>query len=363
MRARALLREALAAAWAARVPTALVAFVVATMCFVALATVGKAAANEEAFRRRLDAAGARVLTVTDAKAQGFVNARTLSVVSGLDTVQTVIGLSTPQDVYIGRVGPGGARVAAWPVQGDLSRMGRLIAGRMPRPGEALTTRRAQTALGLAVPAGYATTDERASYPVVGAIEVGSPCDDRDGGIIVNANGRPTAREIRVVIDSIDHVFATQRAVLSILGPSDPDGVLVQSPAGLADTAQQLDEQLAGYGRALLVLILGVGAFFVAAVVLSDVLVRRRDLGRRRTLGVGRGDLTTLVTVRTLIPALAGTLIGTGAGLIANVAAGVWTPIDYALAVAVLAVLTAALAALPPGGYAAYRDPVAIMRTP
>lgn len=59
---------------------------------------------------------------------------------------------------------------------------------------------------------------------------------------------------------------------------------VESPTGLAELTQAVGGQLAGYGRSLLLLILGVGAFFVGTVVLSDILIRRRDLGRRRTLG-------------------------------------------------------------------------------
>ena len=38
-------------------------------------------------------------------------------------------------------------------------------------------------------------------------------------------------------------------------------------------------------------------------MLADVLVRRKDLGRRRALGATRGAIISLVTLRTLGPAL------------------------------------------------------------
>lgn len=41
MRIGALIREALATAWAAKIPSGLVALVAAAMCFVALSTVGQ----------------------------------------------------------------------------------------------------------------------------------------------------------------------------------------------------------------------------------------------------------------------------------------------------------------------------------
>lgn len=138
---------------------------------------------------------------------------------------------------------------------------------------------------------------------------------------------------------------------------------VESPTGLAELTQAVGGQLAGYGRSLLLLILGVGAFFVGTVVLSDILIRRRDLGRRRTLGATRADLTALVTVRTITPAAIGALVGSLAASVVNASAGYPAPLDFTVAVAVLAVLTASLGALLPAGYAARRDPVNIMRTP
>ena len=72
-----------------------------------------------------------------------------------------------------------------------------------------------------------------------------------------------------------------RSVLEVLAPVEQDGVALESPTGLAQMARQLEEQMSGNGRSLLLLILGVGGFFVAAVTLADVLIRRRDLGRRR----------------------------------------------------------------------------------
>jgi len=127
--------------------------------------------------------------------------------------------------------------------------------------------------------------------------------------------------------------------------------------------QAVSDQLAGFGRSLLLMILGVGGLFVAAVVLADVLVRRRDLGRRRTLGITRGDLTALVTIRAAISAALGALLGATAGMITCTRIGYTPSISFTTAIAILAVLTAATAALAPAAYAARLDPVAVMRTP
>lgn len=131
---------------------------------------------------------------------------------------------------------------------------------------------------------------------------------------------------------------------------------------MADTARDLGADLESSGYQLLLLILGVGGFFVATVVLADVLIRQRDLGRRRTLGVSRADLVAMVGLRSVACAVPGALLGCLAAVLAmRSTEGV--ALDYAAATAVLAVLTAGIAALPAAAFASRRDPVAVMRTP
>jgi len=92
-------------------------------------------------------------------------------------------------------------------------------------------------------------------------------------------------------------------------------------------------------------------------------VRQRDLGRRRALGADRPTIITLVVTRTLIAATLGALAGTAAAVVITTSSGVRAPTGFIGAVAVLALLTAAIDAIPPAAIAAYRDPVAVLRTP
>ncbi|MDK7870720.1 hypothetical protein [Micrococcus luteus] len=95
---------------------------------------------------------------------------------------------------------------------------------------------------------------------------------------------------------------------------------------------------------------------MAIVVLADVLIRRR------TLGIGRTDLVLLVAVRTAVPAVLGAAAGAGAGYAVVAGQGSALGPDFVAAVAVLAALTALLASLLPAAFAAFRDPVRVMRT-
>ena len=362
MRIAGIVREALTSAWASKVPSLLVAVVSAAMCFAALVTVGQSAANQAAVQASLAGAGGRTLIVRDMFGAGFINLRTLSEVAGLSSVDTAIGLGGTFDSTNGKIGPGGTLVSTWPVYGDLSKTVKLLQGRWPNPGEALITAPAQAALGLVAPVGYLAAGA-SQYPIVGLCAPRDGFDDFATGAVVNGNSATPAVELRVVITSINAAPVTQTAVLQILAPPDPGGVSVQSPLGLSELNQAVGNQLAGFGRSLLLMILGVGGLFVAAVVLADVLVRRRDLGRRRTLGITRGDLTAFVTLRAAISAAIGAAIGSTTGMIVCSRIGYTPTTSFAIAIAALATLTAAIAALAPAAYAARLDPVSVMRTP
>lgn len=364
MRLGTLLREAWATTWAAKVSSTLIAVVVAAMCVASIVTVGRSAAAAAEVAARMEQAGARRLTVIDTRAGEFVNERTRAVVQGLSTVETAVALGAPFDAVNGLVGPGGTRVPVWPVIGDPAKVGTLVRGRAPQPGEALVSVSALRSLSLEHPVGVlATPDGLQQFPIVGAYAALPPFEDAAAGAIVAAPEGTPGRELRVVITDVTAARASVSSILGVLSPPDPQGVQIESPTGIAQTAQDLNAQLSGFGRTLLLLILGAGGFFVAAVVLADVLVRRRDLGRRRTLGITRSDLVRLVAARALIAAVLGASAGCVAGGLANGFTGSPTPADFVVGIGVLACLVAAIAALPPAAYAARLDPVRVMRTP
>ena len=224
-------------------------------------------------------------------------------------------------------------------------------------------------LGLAEPVGFLQAADGTQWSVVGSFTPKPPFEDLADVALTRPEPAPGAavagyafHQVRVVADDVSHVEAVQDAALAIV---DPDAATVQVTSALAaaGASQQAVGTLAGLGRSLLLVILGAGAFFVAVVVLADVLIRRRDLGRRRTLGITRGALVGLVAARTAAPALVGAALGSAAGC-----AQVWhstgqVPATFAAATATLGVLTAVAACLPPAIYAARRDPVEVMRTP
>ncbi len=104
----------------------------------------------------------------------------------------------------------------------------------------------------------------------------------------------------------------QRLVLSMIDGNAQE-LRVESPVSVAQLQGEIMADVTVFGRTLLIGVLLAGAVLVAIVTLTDVLVRRADLGRRRALGATRDTIMTLVVLRTAIAALLGVVLGVTAG--------------------------------------------------
>lgn len=362
----AVVREGLATAWANKVPSVLVALLVAVMCGATLATVGRTAAAEEQVADRLDAAGSRVLVVNDAQGQDLIPGVVVEQAAGLSVAERAVGVVIPVDVTNSVVGAGGTRVPAWAVVGELADVATLERGRWPGPGEALVSARGQLALGMDDPVGsvtLASTTEVMDYNVVGSFTPREPFTDYAAGVLIAAPDGAVADSLHVVVTDSQAAATAQEAVLGLIAPPTFEAVTVQSPVSLAQLQEQVAGDLTTFGRSLLLGVLGAGALLVAIVVLADVLVRRTDLGRRRALGATRSVIIALVLGRTLAPALLGAGLGIAGGLWVAARYAAAPPPEFTASTATLAVLAALASAIPPALFAATRDPVRVLRTP
>ncbi len=106
--------------------------------------------------------------------------------------------------------------------------------------------------------------------------------------------------------------------------------------------------------------LATGAILVGVVAFADVLLHRRDIGRRRALGAPRWAVTALVVLRTTLAATGGALVGSVTALVIADARIPHAPSwSFGLATAILAVLAVAIATMPPALIAAGADPVTV----
>lgn len=345
------------------VSSALILLVTAAMCIAAIVTVGRQAAAEASVAQELAGPAARTLEVVDTSGSGMLTASVVRTLQGLDTAGAVVARQTPQDAYSGALGRGSDPVAVTGVLGDLDQALEITQGRMPGAGEVIIPQPMVQSLHLAEPIGFLEAADGTQWSIVGAFLPREPFVDlQDTAVTVPAIHSDTVvQQIQVLSQDAASTRPMVSAAVAVVA-ADPQKIQVLTPTAMSEGSQNVSGQMAGLGRSLLLLILGAGAFFVAVVVFSDVLIRRRDLGRRRTLGITRADLIGLVAIRTTAPALIGAVLGVLAGrMVLGEQAGAlsW---EFTGAVAVLAAATALASSLPAAMFAASRDPVQIMRT-
>lgn len=360
--AAAVLREAMAMSRARLVPALLIISLVVTMTALALLTVGRADAAQLQVAQSLESAGARQVTITDTASEGSLTPTVVGVIGRLSTVERAVGLGPPTDAGNVALGLGAGRATSWNVTGNVSDLATVTAGRAPLPGEAIVSASAMRTLRLARPLGaVVTTNGESSVPVVGQYEAMPPFEDYNGVLIASDDG-PATTLVLVATDAADSV-AAQNAALAIIAPADISTLSIHSPATIAELHAQIVGGLADYGRTLLISILATGSTLIAVVVLADSLVSRADLGRRRALGASRGTIVALVVARVVIASLIGVSIGVVGALIPlNIATQVPRS-SFVIGLAILTMLTAAIAALPPALAAAFQDPIRILRRP
>lgn len=363
-RMRGLLAEALQMGLSQPVATTVTAVIVAAVCGVIVSTTGQTVAIERDVLGRIDDAGTRTIVIEDVEGRAGFDGDTVSRIEALKGVEWAIGFGVARDVR--PAGLDGARPV--PMRG--------FVGRLPppvtltpwglQPGTALAGVDAIGALGFATAAGPVepvAADEPA-LGVVGWLRADAPLEFLNRALLTVADPDELVVRIIVLAGSAEQVPQLTQAIEAVLNPADPTSVAVQTSDALVAVRAAVRGELGTWGRSLVTLVLGAGLVLSALNVFGAVTTRRRDFGRRRALGASRLDIIVLITFQTVATAIVGALVGTGVGmLVVQWLLGTAPTLDFAVAVAFLAVLATVLAALPPAAIAAYRDPVRVLRVP
>ncbi|MGH8774318.1 MAG: FtsX-like permease family protein [Jiangellaceae bacterium] len=364
-RVGALLAEAARAAASQRAWSVVTALIVAAVTGVILATTGQTAAAERQVLARIDEAGSRTIEVSDANNTGVIGTDIVPVIERMSGTDWVVGLGQASDGRNSAVGDGGEPVPFWPVYGELPTIVELP-DRPVAVGEGVAGPVGASSLGALEGYGAVDLATGEQVPLVGLLEASDPLAFlEDGGLIIADVAEGTSiQRLVVVARTAGEASALSAAVVAAIGPSDPTDLRVTSPEALAELQAVVAGDLGQYGRELLLAVLGVGLLLVAGAVLGQVLLRRRDLGRRRALGATRSTIVGLIVAQTGLVATVGAVLGGAAGLgLAWRATGTLPGWAFVAGTAVLAVLCAILAAVPPAVVAAIRDPIRVLRTP
>lgn len=370
----ALLREGVKIARSQPVASLVTALVVALVCGVILSTTGQSAAAEARVLRGIDDAGTRFVVVEDSEGEGRIFASSVTRVAALSDVEWVLGLSPVLDVRNAALGDASTPVPARVFYGQLPHQVRL-GGRRPEPGDALVGRQARRDLRLIRAAG-GVSDPSLDAAIVGSFSARSPLDFLDRSVLIapsppdagaksdeGTRERPLIQSLYVMVSDVHRVDAVTTLLRQVI-ESETSGYSVRAPAELVEIRAVVADELGASSRRLLLAVLGIGLLIIAVTLTGAVSQRRRDFGRRRALGATRSAIIVLVLTQTAAASLVGASVGVAGGLVAVwQLAGSLPSGTFVLGVTVLAVLAALVAALPPAGLAATRDPVQILRVP
>ncbi len=365
VRPSALVREAAASAISQPVASVVTVLVIVGMVLTVMLTTGRTVGAEQRVLSSIDDAGTRTIQVRAENGAGLTS-DVLDRIRSIEGIEWAAAFSSAIDAT-NTVVPDGARVPVRLAYGShLERLG--IPATSPLPGKvAYGSRTALDQLGLPDVAGSITTTTGTDYAVAGMISTPDFLAGFEPLVLVDQprrTGDETVNVLIVIAERPDLVTPVADAVVSVLGIDDRTKVQIETSEALAQLRSIVQAQLGSFSRGLVLITLAVSGLLVAIVLYALVMMRRKDFGRRRALGATRGLIIALLLTQTCMLSI----VGVALGLIASVAVlfvtGDPAPgVGFAGALAILAVGTAAVAAVVPAVLASTREPIRELRVP
>ncbi len=362
---RAVARESLAIALAQPVASLVTIVMVAGMCATVLLTTGRTVGAEQAVLGSIDSAGTRSIVVR-AEPDSGLDTGVLDRIANIGGIQWAGAFSDATDARNSAFA-GGTRVPVRLAWGDsLGALGVSAHPALPDTS-AYASSQALQQLGMPGDVGGLVATTGADYAVVGKIAVPDYLQFLEPLVVVPQARTAESKPIGVLVviaDRPDLVTPIAAAVLSVLAVDDPTKVKVSTSESLATLRGLVKGQLGSFGRNLVIVIFGLTALLVAAILYGLVMLRRKDFGRRRALGASQGLIVALLLSQVAGLSAIGATAGSIAAAIGLASGGDPLPgLDFFVAVSVLAVAVGMIAAVLPALVAAKRDPLRELRVP
>lgn len=368
-----LVLEATRSARAAPIPSLVTALVAIAVSMVVLLTTGRTVGASQAVLARIDEAEPRVITVTDTEGDAGLDPSVVERIRSLSGVSEVVALSKTSEAInpkLTRRDPVGL-YTAW---GDLPKRSSMTIGRTPYEDEVIIDEAAMELLGIGDGIGEIGVAGGLSWPVVGTFATDGVFAGFDYSALrktsMATSDDPRAsqdmqvRQVRVLAASTDDVAAIADHIAKVLGADDTKSLRIATSGDFAELRKAISGDLGRFGRDLVLMVLASGMLLGMLNTSALILMRRRDLGRRRALGATRGLLVRLLVLQSTLPSVLGAFLGcVGGAVILDTSSDPLPELPFYVALVFLTVLASALAALGPSTSAAWRDPIKVLRQP
>lgn len=365
----ALAPESVRVAGATRVVSGLVMLLALVVPAVVLGATGLNIEAQAAILGRVDEAGTRTMTIVSTGQSAVIPATAVERIARLSGVDGVVGLGPVFDVRLSQ--PAGSptpvrayRAAGAPVSfSGLSAAGKSGSGVENDPREGAYVSNASAArVGLAGAYGML---EPGGLQVAGWFRADEPLGSLDAFILVPSRDDALLLErIIVAVEDVGWVDLVAANLPGLVGADAADATSIERSPALLEAREAVRNEVTRRDRTLVLALLGVAMLVAAVVVFAGTVAGRRDFGRRRALGATQGQLTLLVMLGTLWPALIGAALGTAAGwLYLGSRLGHLPDWRFPLSIGILAVLSLVAASALPAAVAATRDPLRVLRVP
>ncbi|GAA2556696.1 putative ABC transport system permease protein [Neomicrococcus aestuarii] len=349
--------EALRSARSQKVPSLLAILLIAGLCVTVLLTSGRAVGAQQSVLGSIDNISARQLIVTAPEDAGLRSA-VIDRIAQYSLVTKVFAFGPAVDARNTVIQGGDAvpfRVLFQP-SATHSANDALGSARVSTP--------AQETLGMQLPAGAVVTASGDLLGVIGSFEPSVFTEPFEPLLVSEKQANANERIATLVITarSVADLDRVEEYVATVLGVQSMQGVSIQKDASVAQLRATVDNQLGSFSSGLVAAIFGLTGVLVAAVLYALVFLRRKDFGRRRALGASRTLILALILIQIGILAAGGAVLG-------SLVSALWLsstgdplpPTPYFAGVAILAVITALIAAVLPALSAARRDPIRELR--
>lgn len=373
LQVKAYVREVFLSCVSQRVTSVVIMMIVSVSVVLVLGTAGLAAATQSSVLATVDQVGTRSIAVYSKNPERGLPVHVLEFAQQLDIVQSAVGFSETVDV-MNAAFDGGKRVALRLVYGQLAR--KLVENfeaeggdfrSRPSSGDvqAFATDDALELLGLPPQGGGArVVNEGADVTVLGSVHLPEYLKGLSPTLLAPVESTKSLAVIYVSTYSPEQVALASSVLRSQLSELNAEDYSIETSQAYVNLRSAIDGKLTQSTHMLVVSVLSIASLATMLVVWAVVLLRRRDLGRRRALGASQLMIIALMMGQVFILTLMGSVLGTVCAYVGIVALSQPVPpLNFALQVARVLACMCTLLSILPAGWAASRDPLSELRVP